>query len=600
MAHVITQSCCNDAACVVVCPANCIHPTPDEPDYARTEMLYIDPRSCVDCGACIQACPVDAIVPHDELTSHTTQYAELNALYFAHNSTITGRPQTEIGISQLVSQRQHPNAQPTPSTTLRVAIVGSGPSACYAAEELLTRRSNVEVHMFERLPTPWGLVRAGVAPDHPDTKDVIRSFENTVTRTGFHFHLNVEVGKDITHEELLNHHDAVIYAVGAHRDRRLNIPGEDLPGSHSATDFVAWYNGHPRAIDYTFDLSAERAVVVGNGNVALDVARILLTDVGALARTDAADHALAALAESRINEVVVLGRRGPAQAAYTTPELLALGHLRGIDLSVDPTEAELDAHTTSWLRDHPDPTAQFKASITAEYAARMPRHRRRIALRYLGSPIEVLGTDRVRGLSIARNELVTSPGGRLEAAPTGKVEELDCGLVLRSVGYRGEPVQGVPFDEVHALIPNQAGRVVNPAGGSPIAGVYTTGWIKRGPSGVIGTNKKCAKETVSGLLADHDAGRLTAPTHDTASLESLISRRQPRALDYPDWRTIDLHEQASAAGTPRPRVKLVDIGEMLSIAHASRVRDSALTPEKAVARAWEEVQMPTPRPLGAK
>jgi len=536
-------------------------------------MLYIDPRSCVDCGACIQACPVDAIVPHDELTLRTAQYAELNALYFARNATISGRPQTEVGISQLVSQRQHPTIPPTPSKTLRVAIVGSGPSACYAAEELFSRRNNVEVHMFERLPTPWGLVRAGVAPDHPDTKGVIRSFESTVTRAGFHFHLNVEVGKDLTHEELLSHHDAVIYAVGAHRDRRLDIPGEDLPGSHSATDFVAWYNGHPRAKDFTFDLSAERAVVIGNGNVALDVARILLTDVHALSRTDTADHALAALAESRIKEVVVLGRRGPAQAAYTTPELLALGHLRDIDVTVDPTEAELDAHTMAWLREHPDPAAQFKAAIAAEYATREPRNRRRIALRYLGSPVEVLGTEHVQGLSIAHNELTISPRGRLEATPTGLVENLDCGLVLRAVGYRGEPVQGIPFDKTRAVIPNHEGRVVDPTDGTPVTGVYTTGWIKRGPSGVIGTNKKCAAETVSALLSDHEAGRLTSPEHDTASLESLISQRQPRALGHSDWQTIDQHEQTSAADALRPRVKLVDIDEMLEIADRGRAHN---------------------------
>ncbi|WP_280424700.1 FAD-dependent oxidoreductase [Nocardia carnea] len=572
MTHVITQSCCNDATCVVACPANCIHPTPDEPDYTRTEMLYIDPRSCVDCGACIQACPVDAIVPHDELTPYTARYAELNALYFAHNPTVTGRPQTEIGISQLVAQRQNPPEPPrtAPPAAPRVAIVGSGPSACYAAEELFARRPDTEVHMFECLPTPWGLVRAGVAPDHPDTKDVIRSFERTATRPGFHLHLNVEVGTDITHEELLSHHDAVIYAVGAHGNRRLNIPGEHLPGSHSATDFVAWYNGHPRAADYTFDLDTERAVVIGNGNVALDVARILLTDVDTLARTDAADHALAALAESRIEEVVVLGRRGPVQAAYTTPELLALGHLDGIDVAVDPAEAQLDPHTTVWFRDHPDPTAQFKASITAEYATRVGRHRRRITLRYLGSPLEIVGTDRVRGLRIVRNELIATRDGRLEATPTGQRWELECGLVLRSVGYRGEPITGVPFDESRGLIPNRAGRVVDPVAASPITGAYTTGWIKRGPSGVIGTNKKCAQETISGLLEDYDAGRLPEPAHDAEAMETLLHRRRPLALDYQDWQAIDRRERAAADGSPRPRVKLVDIDEMIAVAERSR------------------------------
>jgi ferredoxin--NADP+ reductase len=585
--HVITQACCNDASCVEVCPADCIHPTPAELDYPQTEMLYIDPLLCVDCGACIEACPVDAILPDDELTPRTRDYAPLNTLYFEQGPGRHDRrdPATRVPRQMgILIAADDASTEPTGPPTLRVAIVGSGPSACYAAEELFRRQPGVAVTMFERLPTPWGLVRAGVAPDHPETKEVTRLFEQTAARPRFTFHLNVEVGRDVTHEEVLAHHDAVIYAVGAASARRLGVPGEDLPGSHSATDFVAWYNGHPRAAADTFDLSSRRAVIVGNGNVALDIARILVSDVARLARTDIADHAIEALTHSSIEEVVVLGRRGPAQAAYTTPELMALRNLPDADLTAEPVETDLDPNTAAWLAEHPDPIASLKVGLAAQAASAVPRHSRRIQLRYLWSPVEVMGDDRVQALRIVRNQLVPSATGRLQAVPTGETEDIDCGLVLRSVGFQAHPVDGVPFDDQTSTLPHREGRVTELQSGEVVDGVYTTGWIKRGPSGVIGTNKFDSRETVSALLADHAAGRLQPPSADPAGMTALVAQRQPHALTYEDWKAIDRHERALGAGVGRARVKLVDVDAMVAVALArSTPRGSAPDAESLVA-----------------
>ncbi|GAA1872088.1 FAD-dependent oxidoreductase [Pseudonocardia ailaonensis] len=520
-----------------VCPVNCIHPRPDEPDYATAEMLYIDPASCIDCGACIEACPVDAIAPDYDLTDENLRFTEINAQYY-EDPAHQGYPQSP-------QETSRPRIETTEPGPLRVAVVGSGPAACYAAEDLLTRRGlDVEVHMFERLPTPWGLVRFGVAPDHQATKSVTRTFARTMGRRGLNVHLNVEVGRHITHDELLAAHHAVIYAVGAPLDRRLGIPGEDLPGSHAATAFVGWYNGHPEFADTTFDLSAERAVVVGNGNVALDVARVLSGDVDDLARTDIADHALEALAASKIREVVVLGRRGPQHAAYTVPELLGLSHF---DVEVHPGHGGLGG--------------AYKTELVRELAERPAQGRdKRIVLRYLSSPLEILGEDRVTGLRIGQNSVADGP-----ARPTGETEDLECGLVLRSIGYRGAPLPGLPFDEARGVLPNEGGRVVDPATGSPTTGVYAAGWIKRGPSGVVGTNRKCAEDTVALLLEDYLGGRLAAPAGDAGSLRELIASRQPLAFGYPGWKAIDVHERATGRNQGRPRVKLVDVQEMLEI-----------------------------------
>jgi ferredoxin--NADP+ reductase len=450
-----------------------------------------------------------------------------------------------------------------------VAIVGAGPAGFYAADKLLrTPDLEVEVELFDRLPTPWGLVRAGVAPDHPNIKAVSRVYEKTAALPGFRFHGNVEVGTQISHEELLAHHHAVIYAVGAAGDRRLGIPGEDLAGSHGATEFVAWYNGHPDASDFAFDLQGERAVVVGNGNVALDVARMLVLTREELAVTDIADHALEALAESNIEEVVVLGRRGPAQAAYTTPELKELGELSDADVIVDEAEATLDGASQMYVdSDAADKTTRNNVRIVQEYAERPPSgKRKRVVLRYLVSPVELIGDEHghVRAIKVVRNEPVAAEDGSIRAKATDVEEILECSLVMRSIGYRGLPLEGVPFDEGAATIANAAGRVTDPETREPVPGVYTAGWIKRGPSGVIGTNKKCANETVALLLSDHAEGRLVAPTGSAADLDALLDDRANGArVDYAAWERIDAFERAAGEAQGRPRVKLTRIPELV-------------------------------------
>lgn len=554
MAYVITQRCCNDASCIAECPVDCIRPSPDQREFASTEMLYIDPDTCIDCGACVDACPVEAIFSEDELSASLARFKDINAAYFE-------RHPLEADASPLVQHVRPPKEL----GTLRVAIVGAGPAACYAAEDLLSR-ADVEVEMLDKLPTPHGLVRAGVAPDHPGTKGVASMFESAFKRDTFQYHLNVEVGKHISHDELLEHHHAVIYAVGASTDRRLDVPGEDLPGSHAASEFVAWYNGHPDYADRTYDLSGERAVIVGNGNVALDVARVLTLGHDELAKTDIADHALAALQDSNIREVVLLGRRGPAQAAYSSPEFLALGYLVDVDIVIDEAELQLDAASQAAVDDpEVEPSLTLKIALAHEYAQReLDPNRKRIVFRYLASPTEVLGDGKVEGIRIVANELVES-NGAINAVATDRTEDLAASLVLRSIGYRGEPVADVPFDDARGVIPNDGGRVTD-ADGTVVPGVYVTGWIKRGPRGVIGSNKACAQETVGNLLDDFQAKTLPQPAKDRAALGALLADRQPDRVDRNGWRAIDQAERERGKAAGRPRVKFTTVDEMIGAA----------------------------------
>ena len=451
----------------------------------------------------------------------------------------------------------------TSGQPLRVAVVGSGPAGFYATGQLLAHDPAVEVDLFDRLPTPWGLVRLGVAPDHPKIKSVSRAFEKIAQRPGFRFFGNVEIGRDVTHEELARLYDAVIYTVGSQTDRRMGIPGEDLPGSWPATAFVAWYNAHPDFHDLPFDLSSRRAVVIGNGNVAVDVARMLALTTDELAPTDTADAAIAAILGAGIEEIVVLGRRGPAQAAFTTPELIELTELAGADLIVDPADLELDPWSAAAL-EADTALARRNLEVLREAAsAPLQGKPKRVVLRFCVSPVEILGDGAVEAIEVVHNELVADEQGRISAAATERREVIPCGLVLRSVGYRGVAIPGVPFDEGRAAIPNVAGRVVDDAG-ETIPGIYCAGWIKRGPSGVIGTNKKDATETVELVIEDAAAGLLRRD--DTTDIADLLVDRGAISVSDAGWRAIDAIERARGEDQGRPRVKLGTWSELLEAA----------------------------------
>jgi ferredoxin--NADP+ reductase len=463
---------------------------------------------------------------------------------------------------------------------IRVAVIGSGPAGFYAAGHLLKASGEyLEVDMLERLPTPWGLVRSGVAPDHPKIKSVTRVYEKTAAHPRFRYFGNVTFGEHISREEMLEHYHAVVYATGSPSDRALGIPGEELPGSHAATEFVGWYNGHPDFTDLEVDLlSAERAVIVGNGNVALDVARMLVLTGEELAPTDTADHALEVLAKNRVEEVVILGRRGPAQAAFTNPELLELGDLSDADVIVDQDELEL-----ALAVDDPnaDTIAKRNVEILRSYAAEPPAGRRkRVVLRFLLSPTALLADEhgRVGAVELVRNELVGDERGSLRARATEERETLPAGLVFRAIGYRGIALPGVPFDERSAVIPNDGGRVLDPETGSPLPGEFVVGWIKRGPSGVIGTNKRDAQETVDAILSDlaplldpaaetrNGAAPHVPSTARPGEVEELLRSRQPDVVTYSGWEAIDRHERARGEPEGRPRVKLTRIEELLQVA----------------------------------
>ena len=448
---------------------------------------------------------------------------------------------------------------------MRVAVVGSGPAAFYAAGHLLASEDPpVEVDMIERLPTPWGLVRLGVAPDHPNLKTVSRAFERIAQRPGFRFFGNVEVGRDVTQDDLARLYDAVVYAVGAQTDRRLGIPGEDLPGSWAATELVAWYNGHPDFQDLDFDLSVERAVVVGNGNVALDVARMLALTREELAPTDTTDAAIDAIAESGIHEIVVLGRRGPVQAAWTSTELQEMGELAGADIVVDSAELELDAASEAELASGSN-IVQRNFELLRGFAAREPTGKTRVVrLRFRVSPVELLGTDRVEAVEVAHNTLEPDGSGSVRAVATDERETIPAGIVFRSVGYHGVPIPGVPFDPKRGTIPNAGGRVLD-EGGEPIPGLYAAGWIKRGPTGVIGTNKKDATETVELLLEDARIGALPS-TQEAGLLDELLIGRGVEAVVYAGWEAIDAFERGLGEPHGRPRIKLCSWDDLLAAA----------------------------------
>jgi ferredoxin/flavodoxin---NADP+ reductase len=454
---------------------------------------------------------------------------------------------------------------------LRVAIIGAGPSGFYAAEYLQRRAEPVEIDLIDRLPTPFGLVRGGVAPDHPKIKAVTRVYEKAATHPSFRFLGNVTVGRDLSVEELCRHYHAVIWAIGAETDRQLGIPGEALAGSHAATEFVGWYNGHPDYRDRTFDLTAEAVAVIGLGNVAMDVTRILASSPEELAGTDIAPYALEALRASQVRTIYLLGRRGPVQAAFTNPELKELGELAVTDIQVDPAELELDPASAAELVDGEHREAEKNLRTLREFAAHTPSGKpRRIILRFLVSPAALEGAARVERILLARNRLERDAAGTIQARPTGETESASVGLVFRSVGYRGVAIPGLPFDERRAIVPNDSGRILHTPGGAVIPGAYAVGWIKRGPTGVIGTNKPDAVETAERLLEDWQAGTLPAPAPDRDAILRLLTGRGVDVVSWADWRALDAHEVAAGAPHGAPRCKVTVVAEMLAIVRKAR------------------------------
>ncbi|GAA2341477.1 FAD-dependent oxidoreductase [Saccharopolyspora halophila] len=488
MTYAITQSCCADATCVSVCPVNCIHPTPDEPDFGTTDRLYIDPRACIGCGACADACPVEAIFPIDHLTGSQAVHIELNAQHFS-----------EVDQDHSWGHPRFPRSLPAQAAAPRVAVVGTGPAAGYAIQSLL-RSTDAEITVLDRMTEPGGLVKFGVAPDHPSTKRIGNTFATNYEHPRVRLRLGVEVGREVSHADLKEHFNAVVYAVGAPGHRKPGIPGEDLPGTLAAREFVSWCNGHPDIPADAIDLSAERVVIVGNGNVALDAARLLLTDPKELTGTEISEHALAALRESKVREVVLLARRGPDRAAYTRSELLGLRQTLGDRMVVD---AHGDAATTIAAAEDGSTAALLRDLPISEISWDAVPEERRLVLRFASPPAEVSGDAQVRGIRIADGD---------------DHVEVESGLVMWSVGSRGVAIPQLPFDETTGTITNTGGRVE--------PGTYVVGWAKRGASGGIGANRTCASETVDALMDDAAAGALHSPAKDAKSFTKLLRSRK--------------------------------------------------------------------------
>lgn len=451
----------------------------------------------------------------------------------------------------------------------KIAVIGSGPAGFYAAGELFRQQSwEIKVDMFERLPTPFGLVRGGVAPDHQKIKSVQKIYSRIAENENFRFFGNVEFGRDIFQADLLEHYDAVIYSVGSPADRELGIPGEDLSGSHSATEFVAWYNGHPDFCDYKFDLSAKNAFVIGIGNVALDVARILAKTPEELAETDIADYALDALRASQLEDIWLVGRRGPVQAAFSPAELREFMELAEADVVVEQNVLELDAESQQILETDASNDTKKNIEILKQISLRdVSAKKRRVHFLFLSSPVEISGNDKVEKISLVRNQLLKREDGSLAAQPTEEINEAAAELVFRSIGYHGQPLPDLPFDQKSGTIPNECGQVKDQENGNKLRNrEYVAGWIKRGPSGVIGTNKQDAVETVHRMLETFlnekmEAGKNCA----NPDIVPLLENRKVEYVSFADWKLIDVHETEAGQKQGRPRVKLTSIAEMLSV-----------------------------------
>ncbi|GAA2057397.1 FAD-dependent oxidoreductase [Williamsia deligens] len=521
MAFAITQSCCSDAGCVSVCPVGCIHPAPGEPGFGTADILHIDPEKCIDCGACADACPVDAIFPIDRLGVKDAHFAEVNAAYYRDTEVDAGPTTTQYARLPRLPQGLH------------IAIVGTGPSAGYALRAVLNR-TTAAVTVIDKLPTPGGLIRSGVAPDHPATKNIMHGFDlhlrdPRVTMLG-----GVEIGTDVAPSDLADHFDAVVYAVGASEPRRLGIEGENLAGSTSATEVVAWYNGIPDVENPLRPATVGRTVLVGTGNVALDIARLFHTSSDALRRTDIADRSLPFFDENATSEIVLLGRRGPETAAYTKAEFAALTAMPDVEI------VTLDA-----------------ADVEPETFAGPPEPgRRRVVFVFGTAPVEVVGDD-------ATMTAVRVRSGDREYA-------IAADNLISSIGYRTRPIEGLPFDGDAGMIPSRDGRVVD--GDEVLRGSYVVGWAKRGPSGGIGANRACAEDTVQAVIDDIAEGRVPRSAKDGGDFEAFLKKRGVSPIRRRGIATIDRVERERGRGAGRPRVKLTSAAELTETARRRRRR----------------------------
>ncbi len=449
---------------------------------------------------------------------------------------------------------------------IRIAIVGSGPAAFYAAEHLQKRLDNrAYIDMFEKLPTPHGLVRTGVAPDHQKIKTVARIYDKVASHPQFRFFGLVEFGKHVKLSDLRRYYHQVIFATGAQTDRKIGIPCEDIPGSHTATEFVAWYNTHLEYTNYKVNLSGEKVVIVGVGNVAVDVARVLSLTKNEMQKTDIADYAMEQIAKSGIKEIFMLGRRGPAQAAFTNPELKELANLKDADLLTRADEIKPDPITLAQLKEKPDSATEKKLELLRDASRRVPSKSKKITIRFLVSPVEIIAGEngRVKSVKVVKNRLYRSENGSLRPKPTDQTEEITADLVFRSVGYRGIALADVPFDEKQGVIPNEKGRILDRAGGVAITGLYTSGWIKRGPTGVIGTNKRDSGETVNCMVEDIEAGKVFNP--DLSSFKSIKQLFKHKSISYNDWLKVDSFEKEEGGKKGKPRDKVTNLNKILKI-----------------------------------
>ena len=443
--------------------------------------------------------------------------------------------------------------------TYKIAIIGSGPSAFYAAQALFKGRDDIYVDMFEKLPSPYGLLRGGVAPDHQQMKTVSKAYDKIASHDNFRFFGNIEIGKDIDLPTLKKYYNCVILAIGAETDRRMNIPGEDLSGSYTATEFVAWYNGQPNYQKHQFNLNGSTAIIIGQGNVAVDVTRILSKPIPELQKTDITQNAIELLKNSNIKDVYMVGRRGPAQAAFTELELKELGHIDGVNLKIHDdlnlSKADLEeVELSSKARKNIKLLNEFKETLPFD------PNKKTIHLLFFSSPIEIIGeSNQIKKVTFEKNVLV-GEAGKQKAQSSGEFFEIECDILLRSIGYKGVPFKGLPFDDRKGVIPNDKGQVIE-MDGTHVPDTYVTGWIKRGPSGVIGTNRSDSIETVATCLESLDKMVIK----DATDITTIFTQQNIKYLTYEDWKIIDEYEVKEGHKLGKPREKVTSLSKIFEI-----------------------------------